>query len=62
VYVPEAVPPGTATVSVGFHVAELSPVIPEAVTTGQTPVRSVGLFAVYVAVPIFVIVPAEMLT
>ena len=51
-------PPGTATLIVGFQVAELSPVIPVAVTAGTTPVRSAGLFAVYVAVPTLVIVPA----
>ena len=45
-YTPEAMPPGTVTVMVGFQVAELSPVIPVAVTTGLTPVRSVGSFAV----------------
>lgn len=57
-YTPAAVPPGTVTVMVGFQVAELSPVIPDAVTAAPTAVRSPGLFAVYVAVPILVIVPA----
>lgn len=53
-----AMPPATNTWIVGFQVAELSPVIPVAVTAGETPVRLVGSFAVYVAVPTFVIVPA----
>jgi hypothetical protein len=56
-YVPAAVPPGTATLMVGFQVAELSPVMPVAVTTGATPARLAGLLAVYVAVPTLVIVP-----
>jgi hypothetical protein len=58
-YTAAAIPPGTATLMVGFHVAELSPVIPVAVTTAPTAVRLVGSLAVYVAVPTFVIVPAE---
>ena len=45
--------------SVGFQVAELSPVIPEAVTAEPTAVRLVGLFSTYVAVPILAIAPAE---
>lgn len=43
---------------VGFHVAELSPVMQVAVTTGATPVKLFGLLAVNVAVPTFVITPA----
>jgi hypothetical protein len=33
-YTPAAMPPGTATSIVGFHMAELSPVIPAAVDCG----------------------------
>ena len=47
-------------VMVGFQVAELSPVMPVAVTAGATPVRLPGLFAVQVAVPIWVITPAPL--
>jgi hypothetical protein len=43
---------------VGFQVAELSPVIPDAVTTATTPSMATGLFATYVAVPTFVMLPA----
>jgi hypothetical protein len=39
-------PPGTVTSMVGFQVAELSPVMPVAVTAGTTPVRSAGSLAV----------------
>jgi hypothetical protein len=39
-------PPGTATMIVGFHVAELSPVMPVAVIAGATPNRLPGLLAV----------------
>ena len=45
-YTPAALPPGMATSMVGFQVAELSPVIPVAVTAGTAPVRSGGSFAV----------------
>ena len=45
VYTPAAVPPGTATLIVGVQVAELSPVIPLAVTAAATPVMLAGLFA-----------------
>ena len=49
-----AVTPGlivstTVTVMVGLQVAELSPVMPLAVTAAVTAVRFVGLLAVYVA-------------
>ncbi len=46
VYTPAAMPPGTAMLMVGFQAAELSPVIPVAVTAGLAPVRLPGLFAV----------------
>ncbi len=55
---PAALPPATATLIVGFQVAELSPVIPVAVTAGTAPVRSGGSFASKAAVPTGVIVPA----
>lgn len=45
-YTPAAMPPGTATLIVGFQVAELSPEIPVAVTAGAAPVRSAGSLAV----------------
>jgi hypothetical protein len=47
---------------VGIHVAELSPVIPVAVTAETTAVRLVGSFAVYVAVPTLTIGPAVYAT
>src|SRR6186997_2467078 len=59
---PAAMPPGTATWMVGVQVAELSRVIPVAVTTEDTPVRLLGSFAVYVAVPILAMDPAVYLT
>lgn len=46
VYTAAAMPPGTAMLIVGFQAAELSPVIPVAVTAGLAPVRLPGLFAV----------------
>ena len=45
-YTLAAMPPGMAMLMVGFQVAELSPVMPVAVTAGTTPVRSVGSLAV----------------
>ncbi len=51
-------PPATATLMVGFQVAELSPVMPVAVTPAMAAVRSGGSFAVNVAVPTLVMGPA----
>ena len=51
-------PPLTVTLIVGLQVAELSPVMPLAVTAAVTAVRFVGLLAVYVAVPTFAMAPA----
>ena len=46
------------TVRVGFQVAVLLPVIPVAVTTGETPIRLFGSLSVQVTVPVTLIVPA----